>query len=121
MDEAFFNLQVGNRVKKLRNDKNMTQKELAEASMISSSSITRLEKGETMVSVFTIMEIARILEISVAELLSDNNSFDVSEMEYLIKKIEIFPQEKRKIVIKAFEMILEALLEVSIEGQSDNV
>lgn len=119
MDDTFFNVKIGSRVKKLRIDKKMTQKELAEATMVSASSITRLEKGETMVSVFTIMEIARVFGVSVAELLSDTYTFDISEMECLIKKIEICPPEKRKLLIKGIEMIMDAFSDETIDGQND--
>ena len=47
---------IGQRIRKIREEKSMTQKKLAEKVMVSPSSITRLESGQTMVSVFTIIK-----------------------------------------------------------------
>lgn len=61
--------EIGNRVRKYREKKHYTQKKLADLTMVSQSSITRLERGESMVSVFTIMEISKALDIPVSDIL----------------------------------------------------
>lgn len=61
---------IGQRIRKIREEKSMTQKKLAEKVMVSPSSITRLESGQTMVSVFTIIKIAEVLNTSISFLLS---------------------------------------------------
>lgn len=50
-DSSTENIRIGRRIKTLREKRSITQKELADRVMISPSSITRLESGETMVSV----------------------------------------------------------------------
>ena len=50
-DSSTENIRIGRRIKTLREKRSITQKELAVRVMISPSSITRLESGETMVSV----------------------------------------------------------------------
>lgn len=52
-DSSTENIRIGRRIKTLREKRSITQKELADRVMISPSSITRLESGETMVSVQT--------------------------------------------------------------------
>ena len=49
---------IGQRVKTLREGQSLTQKELADMVAISPSSIARLESGETMTSVSTLLKIA---------------------------------------------------------------
>ena len=53
-DSSTENIRIGRRIKTLREKRSITQKELADRVMISPSSITRLESGETMVSVQTL-------------------------------------------------------------------
>lgn len=58
-------VEIGQRIRRLRKYLRMTQKELAEKVMISPSSITRLESGQIMVSLFTLIEIAKVLQVPV--------------------------------------------------------
>ena len=62
--------EIGRRVRVIRENKSMTQRKLAEKVMVSPSSIARLESGQTMVSVFTIIRIAEVLNTPVSFLLS---------------------------------------------------
>ena len=57
---------IGQRVKTLREGQSLTQKELADMVAISPSSIARLESGETMTSVSTLLKIAEALNTSIA-------------------------------------------------------
>ena len=101
--------EVGQRIKQLRTLKGLTQRDLADLVMISSSSIARLEKGRTMVSVFTIIEIAKALEVSVSEILSDKSVFDDMELANVIVKLKQYPPEKRRTIIQCFEQMLEVI------------
>ena len=101
--------EIGERIKKLRILKGLTQKALAELVMISSSSIARLERGQTMVSVFTIIELAKALGVSVSEILSDKSVFDETELANVIAKLKEYPPEKRRTIIQCFEQMLEVL------------
>ncbi len=101
--------EIGERIKQLRTLKGLTQKGLADLVMISSSSIARLEKGQTMVSVFTIIEIAKALGVSVSEILSDKSVFDETELANVIVKLKEYPHEKRRTIIQCFEQMLEVL------------
>lgn len=62
-DSSTENIRIGRRIKTLREKRSITQKELADRVMISPSSITRLESGETMVSVQTLQLIAKSLKV----------------------------------------------------------
>lgn len=109
MNNSLFNIEVGKRIRKFRLEKNITQRKLAESVMVSTSSITRLENGESMVSVFTIVEIAKALEVSVSEILTESEVFEISELKYVAEKIKMCTPEQRKMLIRGFEKILEAI------------
>lgn len=99
---------IGNRVRKIRMQRKMTQRELAEKVMVSSSSITRLEKGQTMVSVFTIIEIAKVLGVPISDILVESAEFNEIEMTNLVHKLKKCSPQKRRILIQSFEHIVDA-------------
>ena len=55
-------LKLGERVRKIREERGLSQAKLASMVSISASCIARLERGENMVSVFTLRDIAQALD-----------------------------------------------------------
>lgn len=100
---------IGCQVKRYRKERQLSQKKLAEMVLVSSSCITRLEKGETMVSFFTLVSIADALQVPLSVLISENAEFDLSELESLVNKISRCPQKQRDILIHSFEQIIDAI------------
>ncbi|HCL4439605.1 hypothetical protein AL714_07775 [Clostridium botulinum] len=70
-------MNIGDKIKKLRNDKKLTQKQLATAAGISEISIRKYESGERFPKYETIQSIANALESSAEHLMSINNSFSI--------------------------------------------
>ena len=66
-------INIGQRVKTLREGQSLTQKELADMVAISPSSIARLESGETMTSVSTLLKIAEALNTSISSIVASAN------------------------------------------------
>ena len=62
---------IGSRVRYYRKKKGISQRELADALAISPSVISNLEKGKSMVGVYTLLAIIRTLGISIEELFPD--------------------------------------------------
>ena len=103
---------IGTRVRRWRSINNMTQKELGELIHVSPSSISRLESGEEMVGVFTIMDIAEALNISVGSLLEDEKEcdrFDVTGLNGVAKRVEQFEAGKRIRLVNAIENLLDSI------------
>lgn len=101
--------QIGKRVKKYRKEKKLSQKNLAEMVLVSPSCITRLERGECMVSVFTLMNIAEALQIPISALVIEKVSSYDAEFDILISKISRCSQEQSIALIHAFENIMDAI------------
>ena len=100
---------IGQRIRKIREEKSMTQKKLAEKVMVSPSSITRLESGQTMVSVFTIIKIAEVFNTSISFLLSgDEDDLNKSDILEIAKKLDRCTTEQREILLQSFGNILDA-------------
>ncbi len=63
---------IGIRIRRLRNDKNLTQQMLAELSDLEPSNISHIERGATKLSLPTLVSIANALDATVDELLCDS-------------------------------------------------
>lgn len=110
-DSSTENIRIGRRIKTLREKRSIAQKELADRVMISPSSITRLESGETMVSVQTLQRIARSLKVPVGVFLDEQREdieFDDPEVMELLKKCT--PSQREKLN-QIFKLILDCFLE----------
>ncbi len=61
---------ISNNIKYLRKKKGMTQEELAAELNVSRQSVAKWENGETLPDVYNCMEIAKIFDISIDNLIS---------------------------------------------------
>lgn len=91
---------IGKRIRDYRLLKGLTQENLAELADTSLSAISRLENGHLMVSVEKLIEIARVLDVTVDYLLIDfivteNNSMPncIYEINFFLKKLSLEEQE----------------------------
>jgi transcriptional regulator with XRE-family HTH domain len=62
-------IKFGNRLRKIRDDKNLSQQELADYSDIPKNQIGRIERGEINPSLSTMNSIANALELKLSQLL----------------------------------------------------
>ena len=70
-------IELGKKIKNVRNKKKLSQADLAKACSLSRTSITNIEKGRQHLPLHTLYTIAYALGINVAELLPDQYlSFD---------------------------------------------
>jgi len=60
---------LGHEIRKVRNEKNLTQEKLAQALGLSRPAVANIEKGRQGIDVFRLHEIATVLEIPVVDLL----------------------------------------------------
>ncbi len=92
---------IGTRIKELRIRKSLTQKQLADAVMVSPSSIARLETGESMVSVYTMIRIAEALNVSTSAILmedvsGENVREDLRGVDMILEKCTV--DQRRKFI-----------------------
>lgn len=76
-------MEIGERVRLIRESKNISQAELAQAIHISNSLMNRLEKGSSTISIQYIIDIAKVLNVTPQDLLCDifvyKNELSISE------------------------------------------
>ena len=98
---------LGKRVRKIREDRGLKQADLAGMVSISASCITRLERGESMVSVFTLREIARALEVPASWIMEGQAPAGEDRIERLAAGLRQLPPGRREKLLGVFEEILE--------------
>jgi len=62
---------IGQRIKKLREDKNIAQQDLAAACDFEKSNMARLEAGKTNPTLYTLKKIAVSLDVPLEKLVND--------------------------------------------------
>jgi len=72
-------LLVGDRIRILRKDRNLTQAELASSIGIQQSDLCRMENGEYKVSLETLFKILSIFQINIAEFFHEETPPSISE------------------------------------------
>ena len=83
------NEKVGSFIAKIRKEKNLTQKELAEQLFVSDKTVSKWERGLSMPNVVLLIPIADVLDITVTELLRGETihieeKLDTNEVEGLV-------------------------------------
>lgn len=73
MDKKTLQIRLGERVKQLREQKGLSQQELASMCDFEKSNMSRLEAGNTNPTIFTLYKICKALDITLGELLSHNS------------------------------------------------
>lgn len=86
---------IGQRIRKLRREANLSQEQLAEKVWISTTHMSHIETGSTKLSLPVLVDIAGALNVSVDEILNDGVSLGKSHAEDEIVTVldECSPQE----------------------------
>jgi len=66
-------IQVGKRIQKIRNEKNITQQDLAAKCNFEKSNMSRLEAGRANATLSTLETLSKALEINIIELFKFND------------------------------------------------
>lgn len=100
---------IGQNIKRIRLLKNLTQEELAEKLDKSINFISLIERGESGISISTIIDICNALQINSDELF--NGLIDkqvVTDDEFITKSLNMFNREDKKIVKGLMEYIINS-------------
>ncbi len=97
---------IGQRIKLLRKEKDLTQEKLAEILDISTEHLSRIETGSYRPSLALIEKISEIFEVDEQNLMFGNSS-EVHETNELSKKIESLANNKKRAVSIIIDLISE--------------
>ncbi len=82
---------LGEKIKFYRENKNMTQSEIAEILEVKPATVSKYETGTLEPNIESLKRLAEIFEITIDELLKDKDKFDVSELDIL----EVLKEQKK--------------------------
>lgn len=80
-------MQIGNVIRKYRKEQNMTQEEMANRLGVTSPAISKWEKGNAYPDIMMLAPIARLLNITVDELLSFKEEITEEEMKNYVQEL----------------------------------
>lgn len=107
MDLKALKMEIGERIKKLREARGLSQKEVASMIKMDQSQYSKLEKDKTDPSVSTLAKVAKALGTQLSELFADDmlrdvNSYDKSVMEK-ISLIDSLDEDEKKSLFKIID------------------
>lgn len=104
-------MKIGERIRYVRNSKNITQSALADSIHISPSFMNRIENGSSEPSIYIIRVIAEALHSTPQELLCDIFVYpdDLPVPDKVKNIVEQLPADKQQIVLETLEFLLPRL------------
>ncbi len=103
-NEDKSNITISDAIRNIRVSKNLTQLELAEKLGMSQNGYSKIERGYTLLTLPRIKEIAKVLDVNYAELLSQVEGFEEEKEEFETVKIN---EEIRQVKLKYLKRIKE--------------
>lgn len=76
-------MNIGNKIKDYRENKKMTQKEIAEILGVEAGTVSKYESGMIEPNIESLKKLAKTFEISIDKLLNDEEEFDISKINIL--------------------------------------
>lgn len=104
---------IGAFLKTLRNEKHMTQEQLAEAFYVSSRTVSRWETGSNMPDLSILVELADFYDVDIREILDGERKSEMMNQETketLMKVAEYTDAEKKKLQKRMIDMSAAALI-----------
>ena len=87
---------IGDFLRKLRHEKELTQIQLAEILFVSNKSVSRWEKGKSLPDIDILMKLAHFYDVSLEELLDGQRNEMANNTESTALKVAEFENEEKK-------------------------
>lgn len=110
-------MKIGDKLKKARMDKNLTQEEVAEKIFVSRQSISNWENNKTYPDIGNVIALSDLYQISLDELLKGSDNF----MEHLEESTDIVKSNKKLLYFTVLTMILVVLMALFTKILPDKV
>ena len=111
-------VKIGQFIKAMRKEKNLTQREVAERLNISEKTVSKWETGNGMPEVSLMLPLCELLEISVNELLSgerlDEKRYFEKAEQNIMSLIQERAEAKKKIIIAIITVVVTSIAGIAI-------
>jgi transcriptional regulator with XRE-family HTH domain len=110
---AFSKKEVGERIRRIRETKDVTQVELAKTLGVTQSNVSEMERGVRGITSHQVVRLAKALHVSVDEiLLGGNGSAEKVSLVQLkllrrIQRIEKLPAPRQRVVLKFIDALID--------------
>ena len=95
-------MNIGEKLKKIRTQRNMSQKEVAITVGIDRAQYSRFESGKVEPTLPTLRKLSEALQVKLADLFSEDELFDINSFEQsLVEKVKLIDQldaEQQKMI-----------------------
>ena len=104
-------IELGERIRKRRQEMNLSQEALAEKAGISINTVSRVEGGQTAMSIEIFRKMIEILETDANGLLGKNmtESEEKSQIYELICRIQSLSRKDQKIVLQTVDSLIDGI------------
>jgi transcriptional regulator with XRE-family HTH domain len=103
-------MNLGDTIKRIREAKNLSQKEVITTINMGAAQYSRIESGKTDPSISTLERIAQALGVGLAELFSDNDLEDVNSVDQTlmekVRLIDSLSEEERKTIFTILDAFI---------------
>ena len=110
-------MKIGDKLKKARMDKKLTQEEVAEKIFVSRQSISNWENNKTYPDIGNVIALSDLYQISLDELLKGSDNF----MKHLEESTDIVKSNKKLIIIIIFALLVVIAMAIFTEFLPDKV
>lgn len=110
---AFSKKEVGARLRRLRETRDVTQVELAKLLAVTQSNVSAMERGARTVTSNLAVKLAKALRVSIDEILVGSNGTaektPLSSVKLLrrIQRIEKLPEARQRVVLKFIDALID--------------
>lgn len=110
-DEQTFFHQLGERIAALRKERGLTQAQLADILGYSQQQILSFEKGRRRVSVSALLELSRVLSVSVEQLLGAESPpakrGPTPKLQRQLEQLQDLPRSQQRFVSQMLDTVLQ--------------
>jgi len=102
-------IELGNRIRNRRQEIGMSQEKIAEKAGISVNTVSRIEGGQSAMSIEIFIKIIQILGVDANELLGVNVLEDEGEYRLMFWRIRHLQQREQTVVLQTMEALVDGL------------
>lgn len=110
-------MKIGDKLKKARMDKNLTQEEVAEKIFVSRQSISNWENNKTYPDIGNVIALSDLYQISLDELLKGSDNF----MKHLEESTDIVKSNKKLVIAILFALVVVIVMALFTEFLPEKV
>lgn len=95
-------IKIGNFLRTLRNEKDMTQEGIAEKFGVSSRSVSRWENGKTMPELGLLVELAVFYDVDIKEIIDGERRSETmnNETKEVLKSVADYAEQEKKLTVR---------------------